>query len=635
MRQVINKTNHGEQEKALGATTFHNHGKQSFGDDSMLAALSRQWGDTPWYLSSLGVHLFVFVLFLLFTPEPRTHFTPPGEIFGTLDVPIDSEPEPIPEPVTPDNVDISNINNPAPSLVPIKDFTPTTPESMKIPEIDSQDGTPDLPDPTKTMGGDEDAPMILAVAGGGRTPATRAFPSRTPHGKRIRLNEQGGGRDTERALSRGLAWLARQQKSDGSWEMPSYTSHKPRRIRTNAGLTSLCMLTFLGAGQTVDTGKYQKHVRRAEKYLINHKYQEGGRALPAPLAYEAPLMLMALSESYGMGSGIRDLKEKVNRLIAMGVEIQLPNGGFPEEPLDRDGSWHNTTWWLSALKSARLSGFKVPDSVFEKSFAEMFRCIQFEAAGETKTQQDSKLYANLSELPGSPRIEGGTTSKMAISMAVYILNSVKGIGLEDERIRGMCNLMALAGTNNNGIWDWPGGNIRIHDRFATSRTHLPMMFNRPNKPRPIVKSESSSVITPYFVTAAQGFPDGMWGKPNYNDKLTLASQGDRLQVDQAWYGACYWYWQGYSFSQLGAKTEYWQAFNNCFRPYLIYTQGQADGWPKTVTVDQNVVGKLDSGDVDGAWPGIFLRNGCEPFDEMGMTAATAFCSLLLEVYYRY
>lgn len=599
-------------------------------NDSMLMALSRQWGNTPWYLSSLGIHCFVFMLLLLFAPAPKAKSQPTITVKSELEeIPVEEQTEVI---VKEEKEETQEVQE----QVELKDVSITTELPITQDFSVETDTSSDLQDNTSfaTMGMEADAPAVLAV-GGGRPGGARTFTTRTDRNQKKRnLNKYGGDALSEKAVSDGLAWLARNQKADGSWQMhPYYPDHK--RLKSNAGLTSLCMLAFLGAGNTVEAGKYKRNVRKAEEYLLSFKYAEGGRTLPAPLAFEAPLMLMALAESYGMGSGSSGLKKKVQALVEIGLEGQLDNGGFPEEVTDITGGWHNTTWWLSALKSARQAGFKVPDSVFERSFAEMYRCIQFESGdGSTGVSASAKLYANVQEKPGSPRNEGGSVSKMVASMVVYLLNSLRGTGLEDEQVKGMCNLMALAGTNRNGIWDWPGGNIGLADTFSTKWFYLPEMFERPDGTS--FKLRNTVGLPNYYSRSAAGFPDGLWGKPGFTEKFNLATQGDRLKIHRSWYGACYWYWQGYSFSRLGEDTEYWKAWNNNFKPYLIYTQAKSNKeWPKIVTVDNGIAKKLEAGDIEGSWPGVFLRDGCEPFDEMGQAAATAFCVMMLEVYYRY
>ncbi len=392
-------------------------------------------------------------------------------------------------------------------------------------------------------------------------------------------------------------------------------------FRTEAGLTALCTLAFLGAGNTAKIGRYKNYVRKAQHFLLNVTYEEFGTALPAPIAYEAPIMIMALSELYGMDADPK-IKVKVQRLIDMGVKYQLKNGGWPENVAnDKQGSWHNTTWWLCALKSARIAGLNVPDRVFDKGLASIMECVTFEG--------ESNRYANIQGKPGYPRAEGAPISKMVSSMAVYLMNSIKGVGLEDEKIRAMCELMVLAGTNRNGVWDWPGGNLGL--TYKGKVKFLPEFFEADDAE----KKNDGGKYQSYFMRSIKGFPTGKWGKPEYMESFDQLVSGAGLKTRFNWYSATYWFWQGNSFSRLGRDTPYWQGWNNNFKPYLIYTQAKNGKWPSLLTVDNKIAARLETGDIDGSWPGVFLANGCGPFEDMGQAGATAFCCMMLEVYYNY
>ena len=74
------------------------------------------------------------------------------------------------------------------------------------------------------------------------------------------LKAGGGNTESEAAVARGLAWLARKQLKDGSWEFDGVSKDK-------VAATGMALLPFLAAGET-------------HKY--GHQVQEDGRERARP-----------------------------------------------------------------------------------------------------------------------------------------------------------------------------------------------------------------------------------------------------------------------------------------------------------------------------------------------------------------
>ena len=715
-------------------------GRHVYGGDSLLVALSRQWRGAPWYVSSLFIHMVIFALLLLFAPAPKppakrriqvtTDMITKEELPPQYDPLTEPEPEPEPEPAQTDLVNPEVVIDTTFDISPELDITQD--EEVPIDPTDFADAD-----------SENEAPMVMGLlgpTGGGSTFGN--FGNRDPRKRKGVLRKYGGDEQTESAVRRGLAYLARHQDADGSWKLfhnekyfsgrfgfpkePHLPVHNdgrgqrrefctsPVRIpydmtlaleldhvddhlyvyindtrhgpypdggdhgdgnwsgsfqvrkgdtlraevistqvgsiwavgryydsrhpapakmerapyfRTEAGLTALCTLAFLGEGNTARTGKYRNTVRKAQEFLLRFSYTEFGTSLPAPVAFEAPIVIMALAELYGMDGDSR-VKRRAQELVGMGLKYQLANSGWPENMAnDKVGGWHNTTWWISAMRSAQLAGLSVPRQIFDKTLRNMMDCVKYEGANDR--------YANIQFREGYPRNDGGSISKMVSSMAVFLMNSLYGTGVEDAKIKAMCELMVLAGTNRNGVWDWPGGNLGFE--YQGKLTYLPEFFEAADAESTASRlaGESGKGYLNYYLRSVQGFPDGLWGKPGYVERFAELARGGQLKPVNRWYSATYWYWQGYSFSRLGHDSAYWRAWNNNFKPYLLYTQARGDTWSPLLTADSAIAGRLESGDIDGSWPGVFLKDGCGPFEDMGAFGATAFCCMMLEVYYRY
>jgi hypothetical protein len=207
----------------------------------------------------------------------------------------------------------------------------------------------------------------------------------------------------------GLRWLARHQNEDGSWGAMAIgarcdADHKcddPRhsRLKTyDAGLTSLAILAYLGAGFSHDSKLWFKDpargdvkvvtgdvVRRGLKWLVDHQNQDGSFGNDRPFMYNQALATMALAEAYGLTQS-RYWREPAQRAVTYLAHAQRPdpNGrgfwgwryaarqeiermhmgdslddNFKKELYDADTSV--TGWAVMALKSAKMAGLEVPD----------------------------------------------------------------------------------------------------------------------------------------------------------------------------------------------------------------------------------------------------------------------------------
>src|SRR5262249_15908381 len=91
-----------------------------------------------------------------------------------------------------------------------------------------------------------------------------AFPGRSGATKARMLREGGGNGESEAAVAAGLAWLARQQKPDGSWQFDGSS------IEDVIASTGMALLPFLAAGETHKRGKYQMTVKKGLEFLVKN-----------------------------------------------------------------------------------------------------------------------------------------------------------------------------------------------------------------------------------------------------------------------------------------------------------------------------------------------------------------------------
>jgi hypothetical protein len=182
----------------------------------------------------------------------------------------------------------------------------------------------------------------------------------------------GGLKQTERAVTAALRWLAHHQAADGSWSMHDYTKQCKDKtctgqseISSDAGATALGLLPFLAADQTERRkGPYQQVVHRGLQWLIKHQEKDGNLGKESrPMMYGHGLATIALCEAYGMTAD-RDVGQAAQAAINFIVKAQnQKDGGWRYNPGD-PGDTCVLGWQLAALKSAHMAGLDVGGDVF-------------------------------------------------------------------------------------------------------------------------------------------------------------------------------------------------------------------------------------------------------------------------------
>lgn len=169
-------------------------------------------------------------------------------------------------------------------------------------------------------------------------------------------NEWEVNAESELALERGLAWMAKTQGAQGNWES------------NDLGLVSLGALAFLSAGHMPGRGKYGDNVDRALKYVVKNAKPSGllNIADAQRDLYNHGLAAFVLGQAYGMtdDSQIGKTLEKSLKLIA---NTQCDDGGWDyrakRQPHGHDLSL--SVMQAKALRSAVDSGFEVRNDVIK------------------------------------------------------------------------------------------------------------------------------------------------------------------------------------------------------------------------------------------------------------------------------
>jgi hypothetical protein len=164
------------------------------------------------------------------------------------------------------------------------------------------------------------------------------------------------------AIDRGVAHLKKIQAADGSWHEPMFGP---------AGPTALALFTLASSG--VD--KTDPAVAKAAAFLERLPVAEGtsqdlmsGRRAAIRMTYSHSLVVLALT-----AVDPKKHAKAIRRSVRIRVENEKKGGQWADiismgGPLDK-GDNSNTQFALLALRRAALAGFKVPKSVWRRSYA--------------------------------------------------------------------------------------------------------------------------------------------------------------------------------------------------------------------------------------------------------------------------
>ena len=181
------------------------------------------------------------------------------------------------------------------------------------------------------------------------------------------------------AVKKSLSWLATKQEADGSFQ--TVAGGQP-------GVTSLCVMAFAAHGHLPGQGEYGDSLTKAMNYIIGCQKRSGLLALEVPnteaiprrvgrdasnnAVYNHAIAATALSELYGLAAGDEQHARAIEKAIQASLEMQK----WPKDIDDNRGGWRYlnqqvydvdqsdlsvTAWELMFFRSARNSGFEVPE----------------------------------------------------------------------------------------------------------------------------------------------------------------------------------------------------------------------------------------------------------------------------------
>lgn len=187
------------------------------------------------------------------------------------------------------------------------------------------------------------------------------------------LAREGGTTETEAAVTKGLAWIARHQNSDGSWSLDAFHHAGDCNgqcgnpgVKSDTAGTALALLPFLGSGQTHLRGEYNLTIARGLRWLIDQQKSDGDlRGVGGGTMYAHGQATIALCEAFAL-SQAELLKDPAQRAVNFIVAGQHSQGGWRYSP-GQPGDLSVVGWQMMALRSAQMAYLEVPQETFLKA----------------------------------------------------------------------------------------------------------------------------------------------------------------------------------------------------------------------------------------------------------------------------
>ncbi|MDA0322353.1 MAG: terpene cyclase/mutase family protein [Verrucomicrobia bacterium] len=182
-------------------------------------------------------------------------------------------------------------------------------------------------------------------------------------------------RALDEATQRGLAWLAKAQLDDGSFQ----STHKG----TSA---ALAVMAFMAKGHTAGLGPYGDVINRGIDHVLDSqtlsKDHRNGMIAPDGRMYGHNMATLMLSQVSGMVDPERqkrvdDVLSKALKLTLSAQQMQKSaanQGGWHYEPNQTTSDMSHTGWAFMAIRSARNAGCAVPEEAIQAGVEYIRRC---------------------------------------------------------------------------------------------------------------------------------------------------------------------------------------------------------------------------------------------------------------------
>lgn len=181
--------------------------------------------------------------------------------------------------------------------------------------------------------------------------------------------------NASKAIDKGLAYLLKMQRPDGSW---ASNSEGQRAV----AITSLSLMAFMAKAEFPGFGPHGDRLTKAKDWLLT-RAKESPDGYMGSTMYEHGLATLALTELWGMTRNKEDdaaMQKAVEAAVDVILRSQNEGGGWRYQPqADAGQDTSVTVMVFVALASARQAGIVVPNETIAKVVT------YFESATSQKT----------------------------------------------------------------------------------------------------------------------------------------------------------------------------------------------------------------------------------------------------------
>ena len=213
-----------------------------------------------------------------------------------------------------------------------------------------------------------------------RLPSGGGLEGRTPEGRQKYGQMYGATKESEDAVEKALAWLAKHQRRNGSWSFDlsldpcsgrcSHSRDAGDTPTPTTAATGLSLLAFLGAGYTHHEGKYADNVRKGLYYLrASSGPSKHGLDWQHGSMYGHGIALLAINEALSMSrseahpKGDTDLRSLAEEGSMFSSIAQHRGGSWGYRP-GQPGDMTITGWQTLSLKAAQRNHIPLPTPLF-------------------------------------------------------------------------------------------------------------------------------------------------------------------------------------------------------------------------------------------------------------------------------
>lgn len=192
-------------------------------------------------------------------------------------------------------------------------------------------------------------------------------------------------RETVEAIDKGINYLVRTQRRDGSWFSAGGYGSYP------SVMTSLSGLALMGGGSTPHSGPHARNVSKAMHYVLRvaERHDDGlivGPGAESRSMYGHGFSMLFLAQCYGSETD-KETSERIKKVLDKAVALTAKAQSDLGEANDHAGGWiytptqngdegSVTVTQLQALRACRNAGIKVPKSTIDRAVAYLKYCQQ-------------------------------------------------------------------------------------------------------------------------------------------------------------------------------------------------------------------------------------------------------------------